>query len=318
MPICKECGFVASRLQWTHFKYNCTGRFKNGTEYKKAYPDSILVDPEVANKTAVTLDNLIRKYGIIDGKRRWEEYRSKQAISNTFEYKSKHHGWSMDEFSDFNKSRAVTYKNLMIKYGEERAIPKWKDYCDRQRYTNSVDYFIEKYGELDGIEKWKKYNKEKGKSHDVWWVASKYNVGLEEAEKIMSARYNPYVSNVEKTFIYNLIEIIGDVKYTFITKQFCIWSDELKSPQFYDATCSDRKKIIEFNGDYWHCNPSIYDENFLVKQRGMVARDIWRKDELKLRAAKMRGFDTLTIWESDYNSDAECIHDKIKTWWSTQ
>ena len=32
---CLECGFESSRLQWTHFKFNCTGRFNNGTEYKK-------------------------------------------------------------------------------------------------------------------------------------------------------------------------------------------------------------------------------------------------------------------------------------------
>ena len=29
MVKCLECGFESSRLQWTHFKYNCTGRFAN-------------------------------------------------------------------------------------------------------------------------------------------------------------------------------------------------------------------------------------------------------------------------------------------------
>ena len=35
MPTCKECGFTASRLQWTHFKFNCTGKFNNGKEFIK-------------------------------------------------------------------------------------------------------------------------------------------------------------------------------------------------------------------------------------------------------------------------------------------
>lgn len=50
MPKCLECGFESSRLQWTHFRYKCTGRFKNGTEYKKAYPNALLVDEEIAKK----------------------------------------------------------------------------------------------------------------------------------------------------------------------------------------------------------------------------------------------------------------------------
>ena len=84
---CLECGFESSRLQWTHFKFNCTGRFNNGTEYKKYYPNAKVVDKDLAKKTAITLDNLIKKYGDIDGVSRWESYKHKQAESNSLEYK---------------------------------------------------------------------------------------------------------------------------------------------------------------------------------------------------------------------------------------
>ena len=71
MPKCLECGFEASRLQWTHFKYKCTGRFSNGREYKKVYPSALLVDKELAKNTAITKNNLIKnmelKTAALDG-----------------------------------------------------------------------------------------------------------------------------------------------------------------------------------------------------------------------------------------------------------
>jgi beta-mannanase len=50
MPKCLECGVEAQRLQWTHFKYKCTGKFKNGKEYQAAYPGSKVVDEELSQK----------------------------------------------------------------------------------------------------------------------------------------------------------------------------------------------------------------------------------------------------------------------------
>ena len=55
MPKCLECGFEAPRLQWTHFRYNCTGRFKNGTEYRRVYHDAELVDKNISKKFFIVL-----------------------------------------------------------------------------------------------------------------------------------------------------------------------------------------------------------------------------------------------------------------------
>lgn len=92
MPKCLECGVDLPRLQWTHFKYKCTGRFNNSKEYIVAYPNAILVDPELAKRTAVTLENLILKYGSEKGTNRWKHYLEKQATSNSFKYKKEKHG----------------------------------------------------------------------------------------------------------------------------------------------------------------------------------------------------------------------------------
>lgn len=71
----------------------------------------------------------------------------------------------------------------------------------------------------------------------------------------------------------------------------------------YDFTDLESKKIIEFNGDYWHANPRRYSEDSLVNHPGkknLTAKEIWDKDQRKIEFAKSKGFDVLVIWESEF------------------
>lgn len=59
--------------------------------------------------------------------------------------------------------------------------------------------------------------------------------------------------------------------------------------------------IIEVQGDYWHGNPKLYDENSLNElQKNMIQRDICKKNELK-----NIGYETVYIWEYDLIHDYE-------------
>lgn len=318
MPKCLECGFESGRLQWTHFRYKCTGRFKNGKEYQQAYPNAKVVDPDVAKQCAVTLKKLKEKYGDEEGQIRWDNYRRKQSYTNSFEHKLKTKGWTIDEFNSYNKSRASTLENFINRYGEDDGLVKWNIYCERQRYTTTVEYFKSKYGNEEGLVKWKKFCINRGKSTDIHFISQKYNVNFEGAEQILSERFSnpPFVSELEKKFVGELLSIIGNDVYTYKTKQFCIWSFELNCPFFYDITSPKNKKIIEFNGDYWHCNPKIYTEDFVVLQSGKTAKEIWERDRLKRKSAEQRGFTLLEIWEEEYIKFPSLTLKKIKEWWN--
>ena len=63
--------------------------------------------------------------------------------------------------------------------------------------------------------------------------------------------------------------------------------------------------FIEFNGDYWHCNPKIYQPNFYNKVNKKTAYEIWSRDKRKLNLATKKGYKVITIWESDFNQDPE-------------
>lgn len=299
MIICKECGFASNRLQWTHFKYNCSGRFKNGKEYQLEYPGELLVDPSLSKKTAVTLDNLKKKYGDIEGDIKWQEYKNKQAYSNSFEYKKNKLGWSEDQFTEYNKSRAVTLKNMIAAHGEIDGIEKWGEYCDRQRYTNTKNYFIEKYGNVVGTNKYLEVNKQKA-SNNPKLLAEKLSITVDQAVDLICSRSSlRYNSNVEKEFIKLVESQLGPLDHSSLKSPFGKWCHDLDKYVVYDIQHKDC--IIEFNGDYWHANPAFYSDKDTI--RGRPVYDIWNAELKKINLAKDLGYRVLVVWESNYNAD---------------
>ncbi len=56
---------------------------------------------------------------------------------------------------------------------------------------------------------------------------------------------------------------------------------------------------IEFNGDFWHCNPNIFNENYYHPIIKMTAKEIWEKDRKKYEMYRKNGYNVFIIWESD-------------------
>ena len=69
--------------------------------------------------------------------------------------------------------------------------------------------------------------------------------------------------------------------------------------------------IIEFNGDYWHCNPKKYDANFYNKKKGLYAKQIWEYDKNKLEILRTNGYNFEVIWESDLKNNNKIIKNII-------
>ena len=66
-------------------------------------------------------------------------------------------------------------------------------------------------------------------------------------------------------------------------------------------------KIIEFNGDYWHANPKIYDKTFINKTNGYTAKELWARDKSKIKYAQKRGYEVYTVWESDFRNNPDAV-----------
>lgn len=307
MPKCLECGFEAPRLQWTHFKFKCTGKFENGKQYMEAYPGAKTVDEELAKRTAVTEETMIRKYGAEEGAKRWTVYKQKQAHSNSLEYKQDKHGWSAEEFRVYNLSRAITPETMIKKYGLEDGLKRYDEYCDKQKITKSKEYVVAKYG----IERWEEINSKKAKPHDPIYISLKYNMSLEDAVDWLMAR-NKYIghSQIEMEFVALLEGIVGPLEHTSIKSPFGKWSKEANSYFVYDV--KHENCIIEFNGDYWHANPNQYKADNLI--RGKLASSIWYKDALKIKSVVDCGYQVNVVWESDYLKNPMKIVEGVAEW----
>lgn len=70
-----------------------------------------------------------------------------------------------------------------------------------------------------------------------------------------------------------------------------------------DIYIPSRNIIIEYFGDYWHCNPNKYSKNYYHTQIHKTAEQIWEFDNNRINMFKENGYDVYVIWESDLKSE---------------
>lgn len=58
--------------------------------------------------------------------------------------------------------------------------------------------------------------------------------------------------------------------------------------------------IIEYNGDYCHCNPSKYKSDYLHPHKKKTSEEIWKDDKIRIDNIKNYGYNLEVVWESEY------------------
>lgn len=69
--------------------------------------------------------------------------------------------------------------------------------------------------------------------------------------------------------------------------------------------------IIEFYGDYWHMNPSIYDPESYCEKLSLSASEIWERDDNRRRGLMDLGYDVHVVWELDYKKHKQIVLSRI-------
>jgi G:T-mismatch repair DNA endonuclease (very short patch repair protein) len=77
--------------------------------------------------------------------------------------------------------------------------------------------------------------------------------------------------------------------------------------KIFDIYIPKYNLLVEYNGDYWHCNPNKYTYDYINKKKNMTAKDIWEQDKNKLYLAEKNGYACEIIWESDYKKNKNVI-----------
>ena len=94
----------------------------------------------------------------------------------------------------------------------------------------------------------------------------------------------------------------GNTEYLITTGSKCY---------FYDFVIAPIKLCVEFNGDFWHANPAIYEENQFYETWKGTAKDKWKADAQKIQCIEDRGFDTIIVWESEYRKNRDRVIENI-------
>jgi G:T-mismatch repair DNA endonuclease (very short patch repair protein)/predicted RNA-binding Zn-ribbon protein involved in translation (DUF1610 family) len=66
--------------------------------------------------------------------------------------------------------------------------------------------------------------------------------------------------------------------------------------------------IIEYFGDYWHCNPKKYESDFFNKKKGKFAWELWDYDKNKIDLIKSYGYNLEVVWEGDLKLNNKLIN----------
>lgn len=265
----------------------------------------------VNKKRVPTLKNLILKYGKENGTLKWDEYRRKQAESNSFEYKKAKLGWDKKTFDNFNKSRAVTLENLIKKHGKIEGRKKWDSYVELQKITKSKNYVVDKYG----LEHWLSLCKSKtntinnfisrhGKTNGIL----KFESYIEKLKK--NLLYSSKIANEFFDILINSDNIFGELSVYYSDNsngEYGKYCDSVKKYYFLDFYIKELNLGVEFNGDYFHANPDIYEDLYSdFWYTNLTAKEIRINDDIKINALnKDHKITVITVWESEYKKDPE-------------
>lgn len=279
------------------------------------YPDT-LMNRYIKFKTcssplAYTEEKSMLRYGLIEGKKRFDSYKKQQAYTNTFEYKQEKYGWSKEQFDDFNASRAVTLENMIKRHGKEEGTNLFNEYCNKQKYVGvSLDYFINTYGKEKGEEKY--YNMLDKKLTPL--LESLGKISSKQEKEVINILINNGINLKEE-----LINSFDGVEYNEeISYQFKIISKKYQKTVSYDACIFDKKILIEYNGDLWHGNVRNKHIKKLLENNTYILcesiKEHIKKDEIKKKIANDAGFKLYVIWELDWNKNKEKIINHLKEW----
>jgi len=104
------------------------------------------------------------------------------------------------------------------------------------------------------------------------------------------------------------IEIFEKIKKQFTNTKH----SKVLRPYICDIFIPELNLIIEYNGDYWHCNPNKYNFDYYHELKKMSAEEIWNYDKKKIDLIKSNGYNLEVIWETEYNKNPKLINKIIK------
>lgn len=327
---CQICGKYLRNISNTHLKlHNITQQ-----EYKKTFPNSHIFS-----------DGLLEEQKQKREKKIIERYGNKKNCSCSKDYLQKKYGITQGllKYENWVKNMGQSLEKLVKKHGKEKGQQKYHNFCTKMKGKCTLQWYIKKYGKNIGEKlyqqsckiksfthkkEWylKKYGNEQGlkifqeinkrKSPSLTNLVSKYgeNLGKQKYEQMKSKSYSGFEqSKIAMQLFHKIKKLFPNEKmfYDKNPKEFGRYLSSLKKYCFLDFYMPDRKKVIEFYGDYWHCNPQLYNDDQIVfypQNKTFIAKEIREKDKERIEAIKKQlKCEVIIVWENDYKRNKKDV-----------
>lgn len=302
--VCKWCGMKVHRIYGRHVKDRHPDKIE--AMYKQEFPDALMCTAADKISTSKNSGQHMRqeKYrnAAADAMRGEKNPNHKSKTDATARkaispysiefYRKKHPDLSEDELERMRleKMNSAIAKRVLPSqplYWISRGFTpdEAKIQVSAHQRTFTKEKLIAKYGEEEGLLRWSVRQQK--------WKDKVYN---------KNTCISGGVSTVALELFEALIYKIGR-NYTFLyDKAEKIMHDGIR-PYKYDFTIVEKKKIIEFNGTYWHCDPRKYKPDYYHHVKKMTAQQIWEIDAYKKELAEKHGYSVLYVWENDFDID---------------
>lgn len=162
---------------------------------------------------------------------------------------------------------SANLSGYIIRYGIEEGTKKYNERCKKISKSQYIEWYIEKYGKEEGT---KKYLSKLQKLHE-----NCNNIGISKYQQ----KIFDYLNNKES----------GEWE---IEKCLCGGRVDMYNEKY--------NIIIEYYGDFWHCNPSVYKPGFFNRQLKMTLeeKNKFDKNRLNFIQQNTNNSNILIIWES--------------------
>lgn len=197
--------------------------------------------------------------------------------TNSLENLIQKHGSKIgtEKYNENIKKLGVKKDKMISLYGKELGTEKYNNW--KQSCSHDLSFFINKYGEELGTEK---YNN---------WVLKTRNKNFQSYSTKSFLCFSQLPSNILKEAFFK--------------------DNEYKIDKYF-VDFKYKNKIIEFYGDFWHMNPSIYDKNDFNSVTKLTAEETWQKDKKRIEYIEKKEYNILIIWEKEFDKDID--NTKIK------
>jgi len=245
--------------------------------------------------SAITLNNMISKYGDRDGTKRHNEYVEKNKLTS---------------------NRRLDYwieKTDGDMFEAKRLLSEWQ--------RRDMSWYINRYGEVNGLEKYYNTNGKKGRTLENYVIKYGNKIGLskyiescrkwKEGQKGIFNSKGQIEVELYLTKIYD--NVSGSRSETGIILTEHEKNDIIKNNTLYPDIIVNGKYIVRYNGDFWHANKTIYPNDDTVvgrvnKSAGLIREIDRQKNEIYIN----RGYTVINIWDSEWQTNKDGIKNKLK------